>query len=256
MGRHGEALAKAEEAERLWRALHVRQPDAYAGDLATSLANLAAHLRDLGRHGEALAKAEEAEQLRRALHVRQPDAYAGDLANTLSIVGDCLIDAGRFSEGLTRLAEGQGIWACLGRPLTPSENSRCSNGLRARSVARLATGDTAGAITDAAAAVRGLRSSVSKEREVSRVMVLALVALAEATAAAAETSAGQAVAEAWQAAKAELGSRPWLMRRPLARLAAILDDNPSIIDHTPGLDDLKDDLAVAEVAWQATMDRG
>ena len=123
-------------------------------------------------------------------------------------------------------------------------------------MARLATGDTAGAITDAAAAVRGLRSSVSKEREVSRVMVLALVALAEATAAAAETSAGQAVAEAWQAAKAELGSRPWLMRRPLARLAAILDDNPSIIDHTPGLDDLKDDLAVAEVAWQATMDRG
>jgi hypothetical protein len=82
------------------------------------------------------------------------------------------------------------------------------------------------------------------------------IVLAEATAAAADPSAMQAVAEAWHAARTELGSRPWLVRRPLARLAAILEDKPSFIDQNPELDGLKDDLAVAEEAWRATMDRG
>jgi glycosyltransferase involved in cell wall biosynthesis len=256
LGRHEEALAKAGEAERMRRALYARQPDAHAGGLATALANLATQLSELGRQEEEPAKAEEAERLQRALYARQPDAYSGDLANTLSIVGDCQVDTGRSGEGLARVDEGQEIWASLGRTLTPSENDCCFNGLRVRSSARLATGDIAGALADGAAAVRGLRSSVSKAGEVYRVMLLALVVLAEAAAAAAEPSAGQAVADAWQAARIELGSRPWLMRRPLARLAAILEDKPSLINQVPGLDRLKDDLAVAEAAWRATMDRG
>ena len=255
LGRIREALAKAEEAVRLCRALPARQPDAYAGILATSLANLALRLRVLGRHAESMAKAEDAERLWRALYARQPDAFAEGLANTLSIVGDCQLDAGRPGEGLARADEGQEIWACLGRTLTPPENDRRFNGLRVRSSARLATGDTVGALADGAAAVRGLRSSVSKAGDVASAMILALVALAEATAAAAEPSAGQVVAEAWQAARTELGSRAWLMRRPLARLATILENEPSFVNQIPGLVGLKDDLAVAEAAWRATMDR-
>ena len=73
--RHEEALAVADEAVGLDRALATARPEAFLPDLALSLNTLAARLSGLGRREEALAVAEEAVGLRRDLAVARPEAF-------------------------------------------------------------------------------------------------------------------------------------------------------------------------------------
>jgi tetratricopeptide (TPR) repeat protein len=63
LGRREEALAAAQEAVQIRRALAAARPEAFTPDLARSLSNLAAMLSELGRREEALAAAQEAAAL-------------------------------------------------------------------------------------------------------------------------------------------------------------------------------------------------
>ena len=63
LGRREEALAAAEEAADLYRALAAARPEAFTPYLATSLNTLANRLSELGRREEALAAAQEAAAL-------------------------------------------------------------------------------------------------------------------------------------------------------------------------------------------------
>ncbi len=60
LGRREEALAVAQEAVQIRRALAAARPEAFTHYLAGSLNNLANRLSELGRREEALAAAEEA----------------------------------------------------------------------------------------------------------------------------------------------------------------------------------------------------
>ena len=88
LGRREEALAAAEEAVRLYRALAEACPDAFTTHLAWSLATLATMLGALGRREEALAAAEEAVRLCRALAEERPDAFTPDLALSLNTLAN------------------------------------------------------------------------------------------------------------------------------------------------------------------------
>jgi tetratricopeptide (TPR) repeat protein len=94
------ALASAEEAVQLYRALAAARPDAFTPDLAMSLNNLAKILSDLGQREKALAAAEEAVRLYRVLAAARPDAFTPGLAMSLSVLGDTLEALGRISEAL------------------------------------------------------------------------------------------------------------------------------------------------------------
>ena len=63
LGRREEALAAAQEAVQIRRALTRARPEAFTPGLATSLYNLATRLSALGRREEALAAAQEAADL-------------------------------------------------------------------------------------------------------------------------------------------------------------------------------------------------
>ena len=64
VGRHQEALAPAEEALTVRRALAKDNPAAYHPNLAASLRNYAARLAEVGRHQEAEAIRWESGKLR------------------------------------------------------------------------------------------------------------------------------------------------------------------------------------------------
>jgi len=64
-GRREEALAAAQEAADLYRALARARPEAFTPNLAMSLNNLANRLSELGRREEALTAAQEAVDIRR-----------------------------------------------------------------------------------------------------------------------------------------------------------------------------------------------
>src|SRR5205823_3649601 len=100
LGRWEAALAAAEEAVRLYRALAETRPDAFTPDLAMSLNNLANMLRDLGRWEAALAVAEEAVRLYRALAEARPDAFRLEFARSLWVAGDLYAEKGDYDDGM------------------------------------------------------------------------------------------------------------------------------------------------------------
>ena len=84
LGHREAALAAAQEAVDLYRALASSRPDAFTPDLARSLNNLASFLSALGHREAALAAAQEAVDLCRALASSRPDAFTPDLATSLN----------------------------------------------------------------------------------------------------------------------------------------------------------------------------
>jgi tetratricopeptide (TPR) repeat protein len=106
LGRRAEALAPAQEAVDLHRALAGQNPDAFQPDLASSLNNLATVLSELGRRAEALAPAQEAVDLHRALAQQNPDAFQPDLARSLGAMSQVLAGLERHPEAAAALAEG------------------------------------------------------------------------------------------------------------------------------------------------------
>jgi tetratricopeptide (TPR) repeat protein len=113
LGRREEALAAAEQAVDLYRALAASRPDAFTPDLATSLNNLAAALSDLGRREEALAAAEQAVALRRALAASRPDAFTPDLATSLNNLATMLGDLGRREDALAAADQAVALYRTL-----------------------------------------------------------------------------------------------------------------------------------------------
>jgi len=106
LSRCEEALAAAEEAVRLLRALAAARPDAFTPDLAGSLNNLSMWLCVLGRREEALATAEEAVCLYRTLAAARPDTFAADLARSLRVLGNLHGETGKADLAIETLAEG------------------------------------------------------------------------------------------------------------------------------------------------------
>jgi tetratricopeptide (TPR) repeat protein len=113
IGRDQEALAAAEEAVGLFRAL-ARDNLAHQPDLARALSNLGSMLNGMGRNREALADSEEAVSLLRALGRDNP-AHQPDLAMALTNLGIVLSRAGRAREALAAAEEAVSIYRALAR---------------------------------------------------------------------------------------------------------------------------------------------
>jgi len=107
LGRREEALAAAEEAVELYRALASARPDAFTPNLAGSLNNLAAMLSGLGRREEALAAAEEAVRSFAQYFFAQPVAFAERMRTICRVYLRCCEAIGRESDSeiLTPIAE-------------------------------------------------------------------------------------------------------------------------------------------------------
>ena len=99
-GRQQEALAAAQEAVNLYRALAAKAPDANTPNLARALANLGICFREVGQHEAALEPAKEATDFFRALAATQPGRYLPDLANALHHLGLHLSAFGQRQEAL------------------------------------------------------------------------------------------------------------------------------------------------------------
>jgi tetratricopeptide (TPR) repeat protein len=106
LGRREEALAKAEEAARIYEQLARARPDAFLPYLAGSLNNLATMLSELGRREEALAKAEEAVRIREQLARARPDAFLPDLAMSRGARGAVLRELGNYVDAAASFAQG------------------------------------------------------------------------------------------------------------------------------------------------------
>jgi tetratricopeptide (TPR) repeat protein len=163
LGRREAALAAAEEAVALYRALAAARPDAFTPALAMSLNNLANRLSDLGRREAALAAAEEAVALRRALAAARPDAFTPDLAMSLNNLANGLSALGRREAALAAAEEAVALYRALAaaRPdaFTPdlaTSLNNLANGLSAlgRREAALAAAEEAVALYRALAAAR------------------------------------------------------------------------------------------------------
>jgi tetratricopeptide (TPR) repeat protein len=76
LGRREEALAAAQEAVTLRRALAGKRPEAFEPNLAMSLNNVATMLSDLGRREEALAAAQEAVDVLAPHFQSSPQAFS------------------------------------------------------------------------------------------------------------------------------------------------------------------------------------
>ena len=105
LGQREEAVAKAQQAARIWQQLAQARPDAFLLDLAMSLNNLSNGLGDLGRREEALAKAQEAVRIYEQLAQARPEAFLPDLAMSLNNLGNRLSDLGRREEALAKARE-------------------------------------------------------------------------------------------------------------------------------------------------------
>jgi tetratricopeptide (TPR) repeat protein len=123
LGRRAEALAPAQEAVALRRALARAHPDAFNPDLARSLNNLALLLSELGRRAEALAPAQEAVGLYRALARANPDAFNPDLASSLGALGSVLAANKHAAEARACFAEGIGVLTPAFRVLPEAHQS-------------------------------------------------------------------------------------------------------------------------------------
>jgi tetratricopeptide (TPR) repeat protein len=107
-----EALAAAQEAAGLYRALAGARPEAFTPDLASSLNNLAIGLSELGWREEALAAAKEAVQIRRALATARPEVFTPDLAKSLNNLAAMLSAFGRLEEWLAAEQEAAALLTC------------------------------------------------------------------------------------------------------------------------------------------------
>jgi hypothetical protein len=94
LGRREDALAAAEEAVRLYRALAAARPDAFTPNLATSLSVFADRLEALDRTTDAVPFDEEAVRLLRPYFLQRPAAfgreiltYARDYVRRAGLVG-------------------------------------------------------------------------------------------------------------------------------------------------------------------------
>ena len=103
MGRDGEALACAEEALGLYRAMTTKNPR-YMPGLAQALYNLGVILNKLDRYDEALAPMEEAVGLYRDAAADIP-GYLPDLADALDVFGETLANLGRHVDALKATEE-------------------------------------------------------------------------------------------------------------------------------------------------------
>ena len=105
LGQREAALAAAQEAVDLYRALAAARPDAFTPDLAGSLNNLASFLSDLGQREAALIAAQEAVDLRRALAAVLPDAFTPNLAMSLNNLANMLSALGQREAALIAAQE-------------------------------------------------------------------------------------------------------------------------------------------------------
>jgi tetratricopeptide (TPR) repeat protein len=103
LGRREEALAAAQEAADLFRALAEARPEAFTPNLAGSLNNLANRLSELGRQEEALAEA-------------RPEAFTPNLAMSLNNLALMLFELGRHEEALAAAQEAVDIRRGAGAP--------------------------------------------------------------------------------------------------------------------------------------------
>jgi tetratricopeptide (TPR) repeat protein len=115
LGRREEALAKAQEAVRIFERLAKARPDAFLPGLAGSLNNLSNSLGALGRREEALAKAQEAARIYEQLAQTRPDAFLPDLAGALNNLALRLADLGRREEALAKAQEAVRIFEQLAK---------------------------------------------------------------------------------------------------------------------------------------------
>lgn len=104
-GRLHDAITAHEEALRIRRRLHRRNPQAYADELAISLSNLGGDLARLGRHNEALAMSLESLELRRRLAATAPATFAADVAISLNNLVASYVSLDRRSDALDAARE-------------------------------------------------------------------------------------------------------------------------------------------------------
>ena len=111
-GRFDEAVAMAQEALRIRRALAEILPEIFLPELARSLLGLGERLGETRRWHEALPVVEEALDLYRSLpHPRQEE-----LAGAFDLQGACLSELGRDSEALPAAKEAVRLRRGLGNP--------------------------------------------------------------------------------------------------------------------------------------------
>ncbi len=113
MGRRGDALAKAQEAEQICRRLAKMQPDAYAQALSAALDVLALCLGKIGRFDEALARAQEAVGIAEQLAKAKPVTFERAWADSLHTLVSLLMKMGRTQEALGKSQEIERIFEGL-----------------------------------------------------------------------------------------------------------------------------------------------
>ena len=161
-GRRSEALAPAQEAVELYRALARQNPDAFQPDLAMSLNNLATFLSELGRRSEALAPAQEAVELYRALARQNPDAFQPDLAMSLNNLATFLSELGRRSEALAPAQEAVELYRALARQNPDAFQPDLASSLNNLAIRLSALGRRAEALAPAQEAV-DLRRALARQ---------------------------------------------------------------------------------------------
>jgi tetratricopeptide (TPR) repeat protein len=104
------ALASAEEARELYRALAARDPAEHEPDLAYTWSTLGTVLAALGRHEEAVAACAEAVGLYERLAEEDRDRYEGELAGALGNRGIWRHGIGDYQEALADVRRAAGIY--------------------------------------------------------------------------------------------------------------------------------------------------
>lgn len=105
VGRSPESLQAHQEALRIRRRLHRRDPAGGAGDLAISLSNIGKEFLLLDRYNEALPVLIEALDLRRELAHVAPSTYLVELAISLNNLSSVYTMMGRLDEAFEHLWE-------------------------------------------------------------------------------------------------------------------------------------------------------
>jgi hypothetical protein len=109
------ALAAAQEAVALYRALARENPQAFTPNLAASVSNLATFLSEAGDRQGALAAAQEAVALYRALARENPQAFTPNLAASVSNLAGRLSEAGDRQGALAAAQEAVALYRALAR---------------------------------------------------------------------------------------------------------------------------------------------
>jgi tetratricopeptide (TPR) repeat protein len=107
------ALNATRETVALRRVLAAKHPNAFLPDLATSLNNLGAHLREVGQREAALDATREAVELGRALAIKLPNAFLPDLATSLNNLGAMLSAVGQREAALDATRQAVELYRAL-----------------------------------------------------------------------------------------------------------------------------------------------